>query len=67
MEVHRILFGQIMIDWVEERDGKPYGYEFKYPEPYKKIKAPKAWIEGYPGAYFKVIHKNNFEDFVLRK
>ncbi len=55
------------IDWVEERDGKLYGYEFKYSEPSEKIKAPKAWSEAYPDTYFKVIHKNNFEDFVLKK
>lgn len=55
------------IDWVEERDGKLYGYEFKFSEPAKKIKAPKAWREAYPDAIFKVVHKNNFEDFVLKK
>ena len=55
------------IDWVEERDGKLFGYEFKYSEPFKKIKTPKAWSEAYPDATFKVIHKNNFEDFVMRK
>jgi len=53
------------IDWVEERDGKLFGYEFKYSE--KKIKAPKAWREAYPNAAFKVIHKENFEEFVFKK
>jgi uncharacterized protein len=55
------------IDWVEERNGKLFGYEFKFAEPTRKIKAPKAWSENYPAATFKVIHKNNFEEFILKK
>lgn len=55
------------IDWVEERNGKLFGYEFKFAEPTRKIKAPKAWSENYPSASFKIIHKNNFEEFILKK
>lgn len=55
------------IDWVEERNGKLFGYEFKFTEPTRKSNVPKAWKENYPTAVFKVIHKNNFEDFVLKK
>ena len=55
------------IDWVEERNGKLFGYEFKFSEPTRKIKAPKAWSENYPSASFKIIHKNNFEEFILKK
>ncbi|HLF47544.1 MAG TPA: AAA family ATPase [Chitinophagaceae bacterium] len=55
------------IDWVEERNGKLYGYEFKFAEPARKMKAPGAWRENYPTAAFKVIHKNNFEEFILKK
>lgn len=55
------------IDWVEDRDGKLNGYEFKFSEPSRRIKAPKAWSEAYPDSAFKVIHKNNFEDFVMQK
>ncbi len=55
------------IDWVEDREGKLFGYEFKFAEPYKKIKPPKAWKEAYPDAAFKVVHKYNFEGFVLKK
>ena len=51
----------------EERNGKLFGYEFKFAEPTRKIKAPKAWSENYPAATFKVIHKNNFEEFILKK
>jgi predicted AAA+ superfamily ATPase len=53
------------IDWVEDRDGKLYGYEFKLS--IKKLKAPKAWTEAYPDAAFKVIHRDNFEEFVIKK
>ncbi len=55
------------IDWVEERDGSLFGYEFKYSSGSKKVRPPKAWNEAYPNAQFKVIHKDNFEDFVLKK
>ncbi len=51
------------IDLVEERDGKLYGYEFKFSP--KNIKAPKAWIENYPDSEFTQINKDNFMDFVL--
>jgi predicted AAA+ superfamily ATPase len=54
------------IDWVEDRDGKLHGYEFKYSLP-KKIGAPKAWREAYPDAAFKIIHRDNVEEFVLKK
>jgi uncharacterized protein len=53
------------IDWIEDRDGKLHGYEFKLS--IKKTKAPKAWSEAYPDATFKIIHRGNFEEFVLRK
>ena len=56
-------YDQKEIDWVEEREGKLYGYEFKWGN--KKPKAPKQWLETYPEAQFKVINKENFLDFVL--
>jgi len=53
------------IDWVEEREGNLFGYEFKITE--EKQKPPKAWREAYPTAAFKVISTSNFEEFVLKK
>lgn len=50
------------IDFVEERDGKLYGYEFKFSP--KNIKAPKAWTDNYPDSEFTQINKENFMDFV---
>lgn len=55
------------IDWIEERNGKLFGFEFKFSEPSRKLNPPKAWRENYPEASFKVIHKNNFEEFILKK
>ncbi|MCE7863721.1 MAG: ATP-binding protein [Bacteroidetes bacterium CHB5] len=53
------------IDWVEERTGKLFGYEFKLTN--NKVKAPKAWREAYPDAKFTVVNKENFEQFVFKK
>jgi len=51
------------VDWVEERGGKIYGYEFKWNK--KKIKgAPSAWKELYPDAEFTTIHQDNYLDFI---
>jgi predicted AAA+ superfamily ATPase len=51
------------IDLVEEREGKLFGYEFKWSDA-KKIKPPRNWIENYPEAMFKVISGNNYLDYV---
>lgn len=50
------------IDWVEEREGKLYGYEFKWSN--KKKIAPTKWTETYTNASFKLIHQDNFLEFV---
>lgn len=51
------------IDFVEERDGNLFGYEFKYGD--KKVKVPRLWKETYPEAKFEVVNKDNYLDFVL--
>lgn len=48
------------IDLVEERDGKLFGYEFKWKE---ERTAPKSWLD-YPNAIFSIINKNNFIKFL---
>ena len=48
---------------VEEREGRLYGYEFKWSEK-KKTKAPGNWIEAYKNAGFEVINSKNYLDFV---
>ncbi len=49
------------VDFVEERDGKLFGFEFKWGK--TKTKPPKLWMETYPEADFKVIDKSNYMDF----
>ena len=50
------------IDWVEEREGHLFAYEFKWKT--NKVKIPSQWKKSYPEASFKVIHQNNFEAFI---
>ena len=52
------------IDFVEERDGKIYGYEFKWKA--KKVKLPKTFTKTY-NAETKIIDRNNFREFVIIK
>ncbi len=52
------------IDLVEERDGKLFGFEFKY-NTRKLPKAPKDWIETYKNASYEVITPENYLGFVL--
>lgn len=46
------------IDWVEEREGKLYAFEFKWNKEYAKT--PKAWEVGYPDSDFQVISQHNY-------
>jgi len=56
-------YSQQEIDWVENRGGKIYGYEFKWNS--NKVKgAPAAWKKMYPNAEFMTIHPNNYLDFI---
>lgn len=57
-------YTQQEIDWIEERNGKLYAYEFKWTSSNKKIKPPTLWKENY-SSNFKVIHKDNFQEFIL--
>jgi predicted AAA+ superfamily ATPase len=50
------------IDFVEEREGKLFGYEFKWSA--KKSKIPKLWLETYHNAEFTTITRENYLDFV---
>lgn len=51
------------IDFVEEREGKLFGFEFKYSS--KKVKLPQEFLDTYPNASIEVITKDNYLDFVL--
>ena len=50
------------IDFVEEREGKLFRYEFKWSD--RKIKAPKQWLETYSNAEFEIINQENYLDFI---
>lgn len=55
-------YDQQEIDWVEERDGVLFGYEFKWKE--TKVKKPSQWNKAYPEASFEVIHRQNFQKWL---
>jgi len=50
------------IDLIEERDGKLFGYEFKWGD--KTPKVPKDWIETYDNAEYEVINQDNYFGFI---
>lgn len=50
------------IDYIEEREGKLFAYEFKWKD---KAKTPKEFLETYPNAEFKTINKENYLDFII--
>jgi len=52
------------IDLVEEREGKLFGYEFKWSEK-QKMKEPKDWCKTYDNAEFKIINRENYLEFIL--
>ncbi len=51
------------LDYVEEKEGKLFGFEFKYGE--KTAKSPKSWITAYPDAAVSTVNKNNWQKFIL--
>lgn len=52
------------IDWVEMRDGKLFGYEFKWGGK-KSTKSKNAWLETYKNeAEFEAINQENYLDFI---
>lgn len=50
------------LDFIEEREGKIFGYEFKYGV--AKAKKPTIFLQTYPEAKFQVITRENYLDFV---
>lgn len=56
-------YDQKEIDWVEEREGKLFGYEFKWGE--KKTRPPRDWLKTYSNASYEVIDKSNFLEFIV--
>ena len=54
------------IDYLEEKDGVIYAFEFKWNKS-KKIKAPADFMKSYPNAVFSTITPENFHEFVGMK
>lgn len=51
------------IDYVEERDGNYFAYEFKWSKK-ERVRSPKLWSENYPQAKFSVVTPENYLDFI---
>lgn len=58
-------YDQQEIDWVEERGGKLYGYEFKW-NTKKYVKTPGAWSKNYENAEFEVINPDNYLEWIRK-
>ncbi len=67
---HRILannyfwrtYDRQEIDLVEERDGRLFGFEFKWGN--KKVRPPRLWLDTYDNAEFMVINRENYISFI---
>lgn len=55
-------YDQKEIDWVEEREGQIFGYEFKWGQ--KVVQAPNLWTKTYPKATFDCINQENYLPFI---
>jgi len=56
-------YDQQEIDWVEEREGRLFGYEFKG-NPKRAAKVPKAWSKAYSESEYHVINSDNYLDWI---
>ena len=50
------------VDWIEERDGGLFGYEFKFAD--QKSKGKLSFTKLYPKAEFQIVTTKNYLDFV---
>jgi predicted AAA+ superfamily ATPase len=50
------------VDFVEEREGKLFGYEFKWNT--KKTKIQQVWLDTYENSSFEIVSRDNFMEFV---
>lgn len=55
-------YDQKEVDFIEERGGGLYGYEFKWKENRKK--PPKDWLQTYSNATYELITPNRYLDFI---
>lgn len=57
-------YEQKEIDWLEEGDGKIFGYEIKWKK--DKFATPKSFTDAYPEAKVKIINQDNYLDFITK-
>lgn len=50
------------VDFIEEREGKLFGYEFKWIK--KNTKAPKLWLDTYAEASWEMVDTKNYMEFI---
>ena len=50
------------VDFIEEREGKLFGYEFKWIK--KNTIAPKLWLDTYAEASWEVVDTKNYMEFI---
>ncbi len=55
---------QTEIDFIEERDGKLFAFEFKWNPKHRKIRSFQSFALAYPNSQFEVITPENYEGFV---
>ncbi|MFH1838150.1 MAG: ATP-binding protein [Candidatus Kuenenbacteria bacterium] len=53
------------IDWIEEREGKLFGFEFKFSK--VKTKIPQEFLQTYSNAELKIISRENYLEFLRVK
>lgn len=51
------------LDWLEEREGRLFAYEFKFQK--KVFKKPKSFLETYPKASISLVNQENYLDFII--
>ena len=51
------------IDYVEERAGKMWAYEFKY-QPDKQVNLSKTFMKAYPQHQFQIVNSSNYTEFL---
>ncbi len=52
------------VDYIEEKDGHLYTYEFKW-NTSKKAKLTRVFSENYPNSSFKLVNPDNYLDFIM--
>ncbi|MBI4431781.1 MAG: ATP-binding protein [Candidatus Omnitrophica bacterium] len=52
------------VDWIEEREGKLFAYEFKW-RPSSKTSPPNDFIQAYPSTRFECVDSENYLKFIV--